>query len=182
MSCVATTHEGDVARSSQRIDTVGSGWRVIVLNTVLTDSATATGGSSSYASAARFSARLDQLIGACLTKDPQERFQSAQDVATELRWIATSSTAGKQEEGLKKSWALYGVVAALLLILLAGVVGYWWSAHNAVAPPSFGFPLVHCFWLLMMARLWQNATKKLSGCHVFDHRARKERRCRCAGG
>ena len=81
--------------------------------------------------------RLDQLIAACLAKDPSERFQSAHDVATELRWIASSTTAVKQDEGLKKSWALYGAVASLLLILLAGLGGYWWSARNTAVPPSF---------------------------------------------
>jgi len=81
--------------------------------------------------------RLDQLIAACLAKDPSERFQSAHDVATELRWIASSTTAVKQDEGLKKSWVLYGAIASLLLILLGGLGGYWWSAHNTVIPPSF---------------------------------------------
>jgi serine/threonine protein kinase len=81
--------------------------------------------------------RLDQLIGACLAKDPSERFQSAQDAATELRWIATSPAVGKQEEGLKKSWAIYGALASLSLILLAAAAGYWWSARNSTQTASF---------------------------------------------
>ena len=82
--------------------------------------------------------RLDQLIGACLAKDPAERFQSAQDVSMELRWIAASSASvGKKEEGLKKSWVLYGAVACLLLIVLAALAGYWWSARRNTATASF---------------------------------------------
>src|ERR1051325_2818500 len=80
-------------------------------------------------------ARLDQLIGACLAKDPSERFQSAHDVATELRWIASSTTV-KQEEGVKKSWALYGVIASLILIFVAAFSGYWWAARNTLTAPS----------------------------------------------
>src|SRR5262249_16135201 len=82
--------------------------------------------------------RLDQLIGACLAKDPQERFQSAQDVATELRWIAASNTAtDKSEQVLKKSWLVCGAIGAFLLIILAALTGYWWSARNTITPPSF---------------------------------------------
>jgi len=82
-------------------------------------------------------ARLDQLVSACLAKDPSERFQSAHDVATELRWIAASTSAAqKQEKGFKKSWAVYGAVAFLLLLVVSALAGYWWSFRNARATPS----------------------------------------------
>src|SRR5439155_4998039 len=35
-------------------------------------------------------AALDRLALTCLAKDPEERWQSARDVARELRWIAES--------------------------------------------------------------------------------------------
>ena len=37
---------------------------------------------------------LDRVIKTCLAKDPEERWQSAGDVAKELRWIAEGSAAG----------------------------------------------------------------------------------------
>ena len=36
-------------------------------------------------------AELDRLVGTCLAKDPDERWQSAHDLARELSWIASSS-------------------------------------------------------------------------------------------
>jgi Tol biopolymer transport system component len=37
---------------------------------------------------------LDRVVRTCLSKDPEERWQSAGDVAKELRWIAEGSAAG----------------------------------------------------------------------------------------
>jgi len=37
---------------------------------------------------------LDHVVAKCLAKDPDERWQSAVDVASELRWIAQDSHAG----------------------------------------------------------------------------------------
>ncbi len=37
---------------------------------------------------------LDRVVRTCLAKDPEERWQSAGDVAKELRWIAEGSAAG----------------------------------------------------------------------------------------
>ncbi|MEP6994633.1 MAG: hypothetical protein ABI968_08945, partial [Acidobacteriota bacterium] len=37
---------------------------------------------------------LDRVVKTCLAKDPEERWQSAQDVASQLKWIAEGSQAG----------------------------------------------------------------------------------------
>ncbi len=37
---------------------------------------------------------LDRVVRSCLAKDPEERWQSAHDIASELKWIAQSSQAG----------------------------------------------------------------------------------------
>jgi serine/threonine protein kinase len=34
---------------------------------------------------------LDRLVGKCLQRDPDERWQSAKDLGDELRWLARSS-------------------------------------------------------------------------------------------
>jgi Tol biopolymer transport system component len=39
-------------------------------------------------------ASLDRVVGACLAKDPDERWQSVGDIARELRWVAEGSAAG----------------------------------------------------------------------------------------
>jgi serine/threonine protein kinase len=35
---------------------------------------------------------LDRLVRTCLNKDPDQRWQSAHDIALELEWIASSQT------------------------------------------------------------------------------------------
>jgi serine/threonine protein kinase/Tol biopolymer transport system component len=89
---------------------------------------------------------LDRVIRGCLAKDPADRFQSAHDVAMDLRWIADSSEAEKEEASpaFKKSWALSSAIACLALIALAGIAGYQWSKraqstqpiHAEIPPPD----------------------------------------------
>ncbi len=69
---------------------------------------------------------LDRVVRTCLAKDPEERWQSAHDVASELKWIAEGSQAGAPAvvESRRKSrerlaWgaaALLGALAALALV------------------------------------------------------------------
>jgi Tol biopolymer transport system component len=71
---------------------------------------------------------LDRLVRKCLAKNPDTRWQSASDVADELRWIAAGSGSG-QAAGLltpktprrAKRWAAIGII----LLLAAGGAGLW---------------------------------------------------------
>lgn len=63
---------------------------------------------------------LDRLVNKCLAKDPDERWQSATDLASELRWIAEG---GPERSFPKPAWSkffsekiLLRTVAALLLL------------------------------------------------------------------
>ena len=79
------------------------------------------------------SARLERLVSRCLEKDPEERWQSARDVALELagslenesREVATSAPTSRR--------AATAAVAALAA-LIAGAAGYLLAPN--VAPPS----------------------------------------------
>ena len=72
---------------------------------------------------------LERVVKKCLAKDPDERWQSAADLASELRWIAeggghapgaTPSTAsGRTRERL--AWL---IVSAVSLTLIVGLI--WW--------------------------------------------------------
>jgi serine/threonine protein kinase len=68
---------------------------------------------------------LDRVVRTCLAKDPDDRWQSAHDIASELRWIQQAgSGAGvaapvvkrrKVREGLAWTIAAIGVLAALVM-------------------------------------------------------------------
>ena len=93
---------------------------------------------------------LDRLVRACLAKDPADRFQSAHDVAMDLRWMADAIADFSPAESAKpfrqfdKSWTAWAGALALFLIVLAGFAGYRWarssgeaiSLHAEIPPPD----------------------------------------------
>jgi Tol biopolymer transport system component len=62
---------------------------------------------------------LDRVVKTCLAKDPEDRWQSAHDVASELKWIAEGSQAGvpvplitRRRSRERLAWLLAGVSLA----------------------------------------------------------------------
>ena len=70
---------------------------------------------------------LDMVIGTCLAKDPDARFQSAHDLMMQLRWIANGSTALQarttisEERTSRPRWLF--AACALLALVAAGLGG-----------------------------------------------------------
>jgi Tol biopolymer transport system component/tRNA A-37 threonylcarbamoyl transferase component Bud32 len=70
---------------------------------------------------------LDRLVRTCLAKDPEERWQSAADVARELRWIGSGSSTTTEGERRPRrlapfGWGIAGALAATLLLVAIGAV------------------------------------------------------------
>jgi WD40 repeat protein len=72
---------------------------------------------------------LDRVVKTCLAKDPEDRWQSAHDIASELKWIAEGSQAGvpapvvaRRRSRERLAWAL---AAAFLLVAIATLVFLW---------------------------------------------------------
>ncbi len=80
---------------------------------------------------------LDRLVHACLAKDPADRFQSAHDVAMELRWIAesTQTDSAKPTAGFGRKQATWAAALLLAFIALAGFAGYRWTKSSAEPMP-----------------------------------------------
>ena len=86
---------------------------------------------------------LDHAIRRCLAKDPEERWQTARDLALELKWIAeTGSQTGEAALGVvphklrePRAWA---VVAAgfVLGTVIAGLIGWYFRSAPAALPVS----------------------------------------------
>jgi eukaryotic-like serine/threonine-protein kinase len=78
---------------------------------------------------------LEHAVKKCLAKHPDERWQSASDLASELMWIGeTGSQAGVagrvlavREKWQRVSWLL---AAAFLLLLLATSAAWWQASHR----------------------------------------------------
>ena len=82
-------------------------------------------------------AALDRLIRKCLAKDPDERWQSARDVADELRWVRETDGAGTAAAGRPRR---HGRRIVLLLaggLTMAGVgAGLTWLLRPAPTFPA----------------------------------------------
>jgi eukaryotic-like serine/threonine-protein kinase len=86
---------------------------------------------------------LDHAIRRCLAKDPEDRWQSARDLASELNWIRESgSQAAFSPIGIgrasTKKWVAFlpWVLCAILLVaLVAGAM--WWRGNKATGPAEY---------------------------------------------
>jgi len=84
---------------------------------------------------------LDHVVSACLAKDGAERWQTAADVARELRWISQSSTqmAAVQRRPRMNLVIAFAAGSVLLVASLMGV-GYWGMRGSARANYEFYVP------------------------------------------
>ena len=88
---------------------------------------------------------LDHVIQKCLEKEREDRWQSAHDVAEELKWIGTVVAEQKPVNVRATKMAMVAVV--LLAIALAAVSAMYWRARNAPRPrASFAMLPPEGFW------------------------------------
>jgi eukaryotic-like serine/threonine-protein kinase len=71
---------------------------------------------------------LDRIVAACLAKDPDDRYQSARDLARELKWIAAGGAAGAEVTA-----AVARPVRARLAWMIAAVAGMVLVASSILA-------------------------------------------------
>jgi eukaryotic-like serine/threonine-protein kinase len=81
---------------------------------------------------------LDHVVRKCMAKDPDERWQSAADVASELRWASETSAAAVSQprpvaDGRRRP-ALLRILAAAALVLLGLAAGLVLSRVRRVSP------------------------------------------------
>jgi serine/threonine protein kinase len=85
---------------------------------------------------------LERVVRKCLAKDPDDRWQSAADLATELKWIAESASQATpaSSDAIERSTKLnrisWLVAAASLFLLVAGALA-WWNSSNRKQPAQF---------------------------------------------
>ena len=95
---------------------------------------------------------LDRLLAKCLAKDPDDRWQSAADLAAELRWIADERIRAVPEQTAPAAQTvaaapasrlrerLWMAVAAAAIVALAGLA-YAWYPRPVPPPPAVAFSL-----------------------------------------
>ncbi len=87
---------------------------------------------------------LERIVTKCLAKDPDERWQSAQDLAAELKWIAeapaSAPVAAPPVAQPQRPWAWIGLAAAGLLAAAALAVVHFREALPQARPVRFQIP------------------------------------------
>ena len=89
---------------------------------------------------------LERIVGKCLEKDPERRWQTARDLADELKWISTTSHAhaGVDDVGERRAAGPWGWAVAAIFGFTALALGYLLMQQPAAAPPEaarFTLPL-----------------------------------------
>lgn len=92
-------------------------------------------------------AALDRTIARCLAKDPDERWQSALDIKSDLEWIGQQSgitatqravseaSAGKTASSQARPMSA-AMMAAAVVVVGAATFAMGWFLHRPVAPPA----------------------------------------------
>jgi eukaryotic-like serine/threonine-protein kinase len=84
---------------------------------------------------------LDHAVKKCLAKLPDERWQSACDLASELKWISETGSqaevAGRVPAGRSGRERAAWLLAAALSMLLIGGGTAWWQASKRRPPPMY---------------------------------------------
>jgi Tol biopolymer transport system component len=89
---------------------------------------------------------LEHLVGRCLAKDPEQRWQSARDVVQELEWIAAASSqagvpvpvSARRRSRERLAWILGSAAAAVAVASVAALL--WTRQQPAPAPARFSIP------------------------------------------
>lgn len=87
---------------------------------------------------------LDHVIKKCLAKDPDERWQNAYDVASELKWIAEAGSqsvripAAKTKKAREKLWM---IISALLLLIAIAIASLYIRRPEQTDPPLVRFTI-----------------------------------------
>src|SRR5215468_5170804 len=80
-------------------------------------------------------ASLERVVKKCLVKDPDERWQSAKDLADELKWLAGGGVRGGFGTDAALSSAKWRIatwmLACLALVLLVVAGALWWKCMTA---------------------------------------------------
>jgi Tol biopolymer transport system component len=79
---------------------------------------------------------LDRLVKKCLAKHPDDRWDTAHDVADELRWIGQAGTLSPVPSGLRRElWRGVGLVTTLVVVTAMTTAGLLWHFRSPVAEP-----------------------------------------------
>ena len=88
---------------------------------------------------------FEHIVTSCLAKNPEDRFQTAHDVALQLKWVAqsgsgtTALSSTEKDRGRRELWG-WLIAGALTLMLIAFVL-WWRGSKSSEQTTYFSAPL-----------------------------------------
>jgi serine/threonine protein kinase len=102
---------------------------------------------------------LDRVVRTCVTKDPDQRWQSAGDLARELKWIAEAPSVADTSKPLPARGAFVPWIVAAVAMLSA-FVGFWlYFRKPAPEQPSIRFTIPTAARLASHVKISPDGTK-----------------------
>ena len=109
---------------------------------------------------------VQQLVQRCLAKDPDERWQTAHDLAQALTWLSRESAASAPHSPGRSRWRVAGGGAAVAAALVAGALAYQTFARNRAR--SAPLPVVVLVDSTLSERVYDPETRALGGTNSDD--------------
>ncbi|MGB2715270.1 MAG: protein kinase [Vicinamibacterales bacterium] len=78
---------------------------------------------------------FERVIGACLEKHPEDRFQTVRDVRRELEWLRSSPAALPTAAGPRGSMLAWAALVSALLVVVTAIAT-WRLRPDAASPPA----------------------------------------------
>ena len=87
-------------------------------------------------------ASLERVVRKCLAKDPEDRWQSASDLASELNWIRDGVQESEKQPPAtaRRSWRERWIWLAVVSLLLAGLAASFLRRRSRTLRPPRGPP------------------------------------------
>ncbi len=88
---------------------------------------------------------LEHVVRKCLAKEPDDRWQSAHDIAEEMRWISEAGSQAGVAAPLamrRKSRERLGWVAAIVVALIVGALSWRALRHETLPVYRFAIPMI----------------------------------------
>ena len=85
--------------------------------------------------------RVEEVLYKALAKDPKDRYQGMGEFEKVLEEMgeAVEGDGGRQGEGRRRKWVLWGAIGGVVIVVMAERVSYWWEVGDTDDGSTYGY-------------------------------------------